>query len=134
MIPGLQGATGYGPVGPQGATGPKGDTGPQGSQGMPGPAGTAAPGPSHRTAHLIVITHVDNSNPNIGGSSSGEQDFTMHVNGNNTSPTDFPGSEPGVNVQLAAGPYGVTETKPISTNTGHQYNVGFSSDCVGTFN
>jgi hypothetical protein len=49
-------------------------------------------------------------------------------------PTDFPGSESGVDVQLAAGPYGVTETKPITTNTEHQYAADFSSDCVGTIN
>jgi hypothetical protein len=46
----------------------------------------------------------------------------------------FPGYESGVEVQLAAGPYGVTETKPISTNTGHQNNVGFYPDCVGSIN
>lgn len=117
-------------------TGAKGDTGAigpqglQGPQGMPGPAGAAAPGPSHRTAHLIVVTHVDNSE----NSNAQASDFTMHTNGNNTSPTDFPGYESGVDVQLAAGPYGVTETKPITTNTGHQYTASFSPDCVGSIN
>ena len=70
----------------------------------------------------------------IGGSNAQASDFTMHTNGNNTSPTDFPGYESGVDVQLAAGPYGVTETKPITTDTGHQYSSSFSSDCVGTIN
>lgn len=28
-------------------------------------------------------------------------------------------------MELAAGPYGVTETKPITTNTGHQYAADF---------
>lgn len=98
-----------------------------------GPAGAAAPGPSHRTAHLIVINHVDNSAPGT-GSSFNAPDFNMQVNGNNTSPTDFPGSESGVDVQLAAGPYGVIETKPITTGTVHQYSVTYSSDCVGTIN
>ena len=32
---------------------------------------------------------------------------TMHENGSNSSPTDFPVCESGVDVQLAAGPYGV---------------------------
>jgi hypothetical protein len=100
---------------------------------MPGPAGAAAPGPSHRTAHLKVINHVDNTHI-FPGFNSNAPDFTMHVNGNNTSPTDFPGSESGVDVQLAAGPYGVTETNPISTDTSHIYNANYSSDCVGTIN
>ena len=82
---------------------------------------------------MIIITHVDNSEV-IGGSNAQASDFTMHTNGNNTSPTDFPGYESGVDVQLAAGPYGVTETKPITTDTGHQYSSSFSSDCVGTIN
>ena len=36
--------------------------------------------------------------------------------------------------ELAAGPYGVTEIKPITINTGHQYTVTFSPDCVGSIN
>jgi hypothetical protein len=70
---------------------------------MPGPAGAVASGRSHRTAHLIVITHVDNMDCCIGGSNSQASDFTMYANGNNTSPTDFPAYESGVDVQLAAG-------------------------------
>ncbi len=70
----------------------------------------------------------------LGGSNAQASDFTMHTNRNNTSPTDFPGYESGVDVQLAAGPYGVTETKPITTNTGHQYSSSLSLDCVGIIN
>lgn len=101
---------------------------------MPGPSGAAAPGPSHRTAHLIVITHVDNSDCCLGGSNAQASDFTMHTNGNNTSPTDLAGYESGVDVQLSAGPYGVTETKPITINTEHQYTASFSPDCVDSIN
>jgi hypothetical protein len=38
-------------------------------------------------------------------------DFTLHVDGNNPSPADLPGSEAGIDVSLAAGPYAVTEIK-----------------------
>jgi hypothetical protein len=50
--------------------------------------------PPARTAHLIVVKHVDN---HIGGSFSAS-DFTLHVDGNNPSPADLPGSESGIDV------------------------------------
>jgi hypothetical protein len=63
----------------------------------------------------------------------GAADFTLHVDGNNPSPADFPGSESGIDVSLAPGPYAVTETKPtIPSSIGHQYNSDYSSDCTGT--
>ena len=41
-----------------------------------------------------VIKHVDNSASSPSGNSppSNAPDFTLHVNDNNPSPTDFPGS------------------------------------------
>jgi hypothetical protein len=50
------------------AQGPKGDTGPQGP---PGPEATTPA----RTAHLIVIRHVDNS----GFAGSGDSPLPMHL-------------------------------------------------------
>jgi hypothetical protein len=38
-------------------------------------------------------------------------DFTLHVGGNNALPTDFHGSEDGIIVRLAAGPYAVSRTR-----------------------
>jgi hypothetical protein len=75
---------------------------------------------------LIVINHVDNNQIFLEDRNSNAPDFTLHINGNNTSPTDFSNSETGVDVQLAAGPYTITETTPITTNTGLQYSVNFS--------
>src|ERR671920_1498654 len=37
--------------------------------------------------------------------------FTMHVNGNNPSSFDFPGSESWTSVSIAPGPYAVTKPK-----------------------
>jgi hypothetical protein len=58
----------------------------------------------------------------------------MHVNGNNPSPTDFPGSESGTNVAIGQGPYAVTESNPVQNNPGFGYFASYSSDCVGTIN
>jgi hypothetical protein len=52
----------------------------------------------------------------------------MHTNGNNPSLTDFPGSELGIDVKLAAGSYAIIESKPESS----RYSVVYSPDCVGT--
>ena len=98
-----------------------------GPQGPPGPS----PMPPERTATLVVKKVVVNSVPLAPLISP--SDFTMHVNGNNPSPTDFPGSTPGVTVFLAPGPYAVTESIPPPTNFG-TYSASYSSDCVGTIN
>jgi hypothetical protein len=117
------------PVGIQGPPGPagaKGDTGPQGLQGPPG----ISPQPPVRNSTLIVIKHVDNSG--AGGLRATANDFILHVNGNNPSPFDFPGSESGTKVAIAQGPYAVTESKPPGPYTfTNGYFVSYSSDCVG---
>jgi hypothetical protein len=60
-------------------------------------------------------------------------DFTMHVNGNNPSPFDFPGSESATSVSIAPGPYAVTKTKPtLSCSQG--FKAIFSKDCIGEIN
>lgn len=95
--------------------------------GPPGPS----PMPPERTATLVVKKVVVN---NFGPPPVTAADFTIHVNGNNPSPTDFPGSADGVTVFLAPGPYAVTEEfsnhSPIS-NYG-PYAHTFSQDCVGS--
>ena len=92
---------------------------------MKGDPGTSAK-PDERTAKLIVIKHVDDSQ--VSGVTDTASDFTMHVNGNNPSPFDFPGSESGSSVSIAPGPYAVTETKPMHFN-GHSFSATFSKDC-----
>jgi hypothetical protein len=86
---------------------------------------------------LIVIKHVDNSGGN-GRGISNAPDFTLHINGNNPSPTDFPGLESGTNIALGAGQYAVTETKPVEprmlTGSSQHYIATYSSDCTGTIN
>ena len=47
-------------------------------------------------------------------------DSTIHVNGNNPSPFDYPGSESVTSVSITPDPYAVTETKPILNS-----NLGF---------
>jgi hypothetical protein len=83
----------------------------------------------YRTSHLMVSTHIINPSGNTKFLYNAT-DFIMHTNGNNPSLTDFPGSEFGVNVTLAAGAYAVTETKPEGT----QYSAEYSPDCVGMIN
>jgi hypothetical protein len=137
---GLQGPQGNtGATGPQGLSGPQGLQGPQGNTGATGPQAPAGPqgppGPSpippERTATLVVKKVVVN---NFGPPPVTAGDFTIHVNGNNPSPTDFPGSADGVTVFLAPGPYAVTEEfsnhSPIS-NYGPYFH-SFSQDCVGS--
>ena len=93
---------------------------------MKGDPGTSAK-PDERTAKLIVIKHVDDSQ--VSGVTDTASDFTMHVNGNNPSPFDFPGSESGSSVSIALGPYAVTETKPmlLSPNKRISYRLKISS-------
>jgi hypothetical protein len=81
----------------------QGDTGAQGPQGEKG-APDQSTQPPTRIATLVVTKHVDNS---ISGGSANVRanDFIMHVNGNNPSPTDFPGSESGTNVAIGQGHY-----------------------------
>lgn len=87
--------------------------------------------PPDRTATLVVKKMVVN---NIGNPIISPADYVMHVNGNNPSPTDFPGSSAGVTVFLAPGPYAVTEdfsNHPQEPNYG-VYAQSFSQDCVGS--
>jgi hypothetical protein len=60
-------------------------------------------------------------------------DFIMHVNGNNPSPFNFPGSESGTSVSIAPGQYAVTETKPTSASS-LGFTATFSKDCNGEIN
>jgi hypothetical protein len=131
---GNTGATGpQGLSGPQGLQGPQGNTGATGPQGLTGPQGPPGPSPEppERTATLIVKKAVVN---NFGFPQISAADWVMHVNGNNPSPTDFPGSTAGVTVFLAPGPYAVTEdysNHPPDPDVG-LYTQSFSQDCVGT--
>jgi hypothetical protein len=78
---------------------------------------------------LIVVKDVNNMPP--GFSDSQAPDFILHVDGNDPAPANFPGSGSGTTVLIAPGPYVVFETKPTPSP---QYNVGYSSDCVGVIN
>ena len=60
-------------------------------------------------------------------------DFAIHINGNNPSPTDFPGSAAGITVFLDPGPYAVTETVAIPDYYGVYYH-SYSQDCAGRIN
>jgi hypothetical protein len=119
-----------GSPGPQGPAGPQGDIGPQGSQGLTGPQGP--PGPPapdpERTATLVVIKNVETQG---GSHQPTAADFTMHVSGNNSLPSDFAGSEVGTIVKLAAGPYGVSESIPSPAIAGPT-RASCSADCSGT--
>jgi hypothetical protein len=76
---------------------------------------------------------VDDSQ--ISGNPYVANDFTMHVNGNNPSPFDFPGSESGTSVSIGPGPYAVTETKAtIANNNPLQFSAAFAQDCNGIIN
>ena len=76
-----------------------------------------------------MIKNVNNVRP--GNTDSQAPDFILHVDGNNPSPANFPGLVSGTTVMIAPGPYAVFETKPTKSV---QYNVGYSSDCVGVIN
>jgi len=136
---GDKGDTGaQGEQGPKGDKGEKGDTGPQGILGEKGDKGDKGdPGTSgqadERTAKLIIIKHVDDSGFSGVSDIVSASDFTMHVNGNNPSPFDFPGSESGTSVSIAPGSYAVSETKPtLSSSQG--FKATFSKDCTGEIN
>jgi hypothetical protein len=86
--------------------GPKGDPGPQ------GPPGPPTPEPA-RTATLIVKKHVESSEGGLAAA-----DFTLHVSGNNALPSEFHGSEEGIIVKMAEGPYAAKEH--VTTK---QYNL-----------
>ena len=55
-------------------------------------------------SHVIVKVQVDNNH----GGDKQAADFTMHVNGNDPSPSTFKGSESGTDVTIGEGPYNVT--------------------------
>jgi sugar lactone lactonase YvrE len=74
---------------------------------------------------LIVKKHVESSE---GGLTAA--DFTLRVSGNNALPSEFYGSEDGIMVKMAEGPYAVSEVKPNS----EKYAASYSSDCSGTIN
>jgi hypothetical protein len=58
-------------------------------------------------------------------------DFIIHVNGNNPSPFDFPGSESGTSVSIGPGPYAVTETKPsVPSLVPMLFSANYSKDCT----
>jgi hypothetical protein len=85
--------------------------------------------PPERTATLIVKKIIQN---HVAVTPS---DFTLRVNGNNPSPTEFPGSAAGVTVFLAPGPYAVTEE--FSNHPPSNYGTWlqtFLQDCVGSIN
>jgi hypothetical protein len=126
---GIQGETG--PAGQNGLNGRDGRDGQQGPKGDKGDPGTSSQSPERR-ATLIVIKHVDDTC--CQGLISTASDFIIHVNGNNPSPYDFPGSESGTNVAIADGPYAVTETKPIEGTASHGFFASYSDDCEGTIN
>jgi hypothetical protein len=61
-------------------------------------------------------------------------EFTMNVEGNNPSPSSFPGSSQGTIVTLEPGQYEVTEIAP-PTPPGVEFDGGtFSADCTGDIN
>jgi hypothetical protein len=115
---GLPGLDGNGALnflkGPKGDKGDKGDTGPQG-----------LPGNGNLPAHLIVTTAIRNAE----GDNFQPSDITIHVIGNNPSPSTFKGSESGTDVTIEEGNFKITADVP----SGYFYNMG---DCInpdGTF-
>jgi hypothetical protein len=139
---GLPGLDGNGALnflkGPKGDKGDKGDTGPQGPLGPPGPPGPKGdkgdkgdtgpqglPGNGNLPAHLIVTTAIRNAE----GDNFQPSDITIHVIGNNPSPSTFKGSESGTDVTIEEGNFKITADVP----SGYFYNMG---DCInpdGTF-
>jgi hypothetical protein len=75
--------------------------------------------PPTTTATLTVIKQV------IGGTAQ-PSDFNIGVNGNNPSPSSFPGSSSGTTVTIGEGEYIVGEGFSVD------YSASFSSDCFGT--
>jgi hypothetical protein len=121
-----------GDTGAQGIKGDTGATGPQGDKGDKGDSGTSSQ-PAERTVTLNVIKHMYDSQ--IAGVKDiiSASDFIMHINGNNPSPFDFPGSESGTSISIGSGQYAVTETK-ATTNSPLQFSATFSQDCNGIIN
>ena len=76
-----------------------------------------------------IPREFSNSPPSF--SDSQAPDFVLHVDGNDPAPANFPGSGSGTTVMIAPGQYAVFATKPTPPP---QYNVGYSSDCVGEIN
>ena len=92
-----------------------------------------------RTSTLIVIKNVTYPPINETEPTTIEvrsfftaNDFIIHVNGNNPSPFDFPGSESGTSVSIGQGPYAVTETKPsVPSLLPLLFSANYSKDCNG---
>ena len=80
-----------------------------------------------RTAHLIVINHVNNTGCYAECLSA--YNYTISVLGINPNPRTFKGSEAGTNVTLGEGNYNVTAPK-VSTF----YWEDISPDCSGVIN
>jgi len=82
---------------------------------------------SNRTAHLIVINHVNNTGCYAECLSA--YNYTISVLGINPNPRTFKGSEAGTNVTLGEGNYNVTAPE-VSTF----YWKDISPDCSGVIN
>jgi hypothetical protein len=82
---------------------------------------------SNRTAHLIVIDHVNNTGCYAECLSA--YNYTISVLGNNPNPRTFKGSEAGTNVTLGQGNYNATAPE-VSTF----YAEDFSPNCSGVIN
>lgn len=59
----------------------------------------------------------------------GPEDFTITVEGNNPSPSQFPGSEQGTLVTLGAGGYSVSENRSGELEQ-YEWSASFSGDCI----
>jgi hypothetical protein len=111
LLKGPKGDTGPpGPPGPAGAKGDKGDTGAQGPPGPPGPKGdkgdTGDQGNGNLPAHLIVRVGVNSEG------SSQPSDTTIHIEGNNPSPSTFQGSSSGTDVTIEEGNFKIIADGP----------------------
>ncbi len=82
---------------------------------------------SNRTAHLIVINHINNTGCYAECLSA--YNYTISVLGNNPNPRTFKGSEAGTDVTLGQGDYNVTAPE-VSTF----YWEDLSPDCSGVIN
>jgi len=82
---------------------------------------------SNRTAHLIVIDHVNNTGCYAECLSA--YNYTISVLGSSPNPRAFKGSEAGTNVTLGQGKYNATAPE-VSTF----YAEDFSPDCSGVIN
>jgi hypothetical protein len=71
--------------------------------------------------HVVVTKIVVNDN----GGTNVSADFTMLVDGNQPTPASFPGSESGIEVDLLAGAYSISETGPSG------YAASYSEGCSG---